>query len=1228
MAIINGTSGNDVLNGTVDDDEIYGLGGNDSLFGDTGNDLLQGGTGSDTLQGDAGIDTYLWQSADLGSGILDTVNEEITGPGVNHIKLEGINSSEVYGYMNTDYLYYVIETAPASGAYNTIRIHHGITGNSSDISSYISSVIFDTETWDLTTGLRLIDQPGNLYHSFYGAAGDDYFDGGAGNDTLFGQGGNDTLIGGAGNDILSAGTGADLLQGGSGADSLTGGDGDDTYLFKSTDLSTGQDTIDEEVLGSGGTDTLRLENIMEADVYGYMDINYAYYVIDGGTFFNTIRIHHDVTADSSDLATKIEQIEYDSAIKDLSMGLRMVDQTGNLYHSFYGASGDDYFDGQAGNDSLYGQAGADTLLGGAGNDSIFGGADDDLIKGGQGHDTLQGGVGVDTYLWQDIDLASGLQDTVDEEITGPGANTIKFETILSSQVFGYMDGNYLYYIVETSVGSGAFNTIRIAHDVTANSSNVDNYITDIVFDSETWILANGIRLIDQVGNLYHSFYGAAGDDYFDGQAGNDNLFGQGGNDTLIGGAGNDILYGGAGNDLLHGQFGSDTLNGGLGDDTYLYKDTELSNTTDTIDEETAGGGLNILQLEGIAEADVYGYSDANYTYYQANSAGNVETIRVHHSVDGTTGSDVASYINEVKLDSTSWMQAGGLRLIDFQGNLWHTLYGNSGDDYLDGGQGNDTLNGYLGNDTLLGGSGNDTLNGAEGADILQGQSGADTLNGGLGDDTYLFVDAELDNSTDNIDEETSGGGINNLRLQDVLKSNTFGYSDTNYTYFVINNGSAANTIRIAHDIDANGSTIATQIATVDFNSDSWVLANGLTLTDVVGNLWHTLHGNAGNDILDGQEGNDTLYGYAGADRLVGGSGNDTLFGGLGDDRLTGGTGADSLNGDFGFDAVFYTGSSAAVQVDLLANTGTGGEAQGDTFSSIERVVGSAFGDVLTGDNNSNRLEGRDGDDQLFGNGGFDKLLGGAGADLMDGGADFDTVTYETSTAAVQINLTTGIHTGGYAAGDVIMNVERILGSDFNDSLTGSGVTDRLEGGDGDDMLFGLGGNDILFGNAGADAIDGGSGRDIIYYNRASSGVVVDLVNGGSLGEALGDTFNSVEIVKGSNFNDTLLGDTAFNNLFGNDGDDILGGREGDDTIQGNAGNDTFVIETGWDKERIKDWVNGDDQFDVSDFGITQADAVSMAFVFGSGWAINFGGGDVLIVENANIADVDVTDFIV
>ncbi len=134
---------------------------------------------------------------------------------------------------------------------------------------------------------------------------------------------------------------------------------------------------------------------------------------------------------------------------------------------------------------------------------------------------------------------------------------------------------------------------------------------------------------------------------------------------------------------------------------------------------------------------------------------------------------------------------------------------------------------------------------------------------------------------------------------------------------------------------------------------------------------------------------DTIEGGPGDDTLTGTSGNDTIFGYGGNDTLIGLAGKDTLDGGAGTDTADYSGSGTAVTVNLAANSGSGGDAQGDTFVSIENLDGSAYDDSLTGDGNDNTLDGRAGNDTLIGGAGDDRLRGRDGDDTLDGGAGAD-----------------------------------------------------------------------------------------------------------------------------------------------------------------------------------------------------------------------------------------------
>lgn len=146
---------------------------------------------------------------------------------------------------------------------------------------------------------------------------------------------------------------------------------------------------------------------------------------------------------------------------------------------------------------------------------------------------------------------------------------------------------------------------------------------------------------------------------------------------------------------------------------------------------------------------------------------------------------------------------------------------------------------------------------------------------------------------------------------------------------------------------------------------------------------NTLTGTGGDDLIDGQGGKDNLRGRAGDDELRGGSG---------DDKLNGGSGRDALIGGSGKDRAEYKDASSGVRADLQNSGVNSGEAAGDTYSSIERLLGSGHGDRLSGDGGNNKIWGGNGADRIEGRGGNDTLKGGSGRDTLDGGSGNDSLT--------------------------------------------------------------------------------------------------------------------------------------------------------------------------------------------------------------------------------------------
>ncbi len=172
--------------------------------------------------------------------------------------------------------------------------------------------------------------------------------------------------------------------------------------------------------------------------------------------------------------------------------------------------------------------------------------------------------------------------------------------------------------------------------------------------------------------------------------------------------------------------------------------------------------------------------------------------------------------------------------------------------------------------------------------------------------------------------------------------------------------------------------------------------------------------------------------------------------------------------------------------------------------------------------------------------GNDLIKGGAGADIIDGGAGTDVASYAGSTA-VNVNLKTGVASGGHATGDKLISIENLLGSSYGDTLTGND------------------GNNVLNGGAGADKLDGGAGTDTASYFGAQAGVTANLADAAAnTGDAKGDTYVSIENLSGSSYADKLYGNSGANQLTGNAGNDLLDGGRGNDVLDGGDGNDTLI----------------------------------------------------------------------
>ncbi|WP_234891436.1 calcium-binding protein [Sinorhizobium meliloti] len=164
------------------------------------------------------------------------------------------------------------------------------------------------------------------------------------------------------------------------------------------------------------------------------------------------------------------------------------------------------------------------------------------------------------------------------------------------------------------------------------------------------------------------------------------------------------------------------------------------------------------------------------------------------------------------------------------------------------------------------------------------------------------------------------------------------------------------------------------------SDDTGVIINALAGNDTLtgGGLADVMMGFDGDDLLNGNGGNDILYGY---------DGKDTIIGGAGQDQIDGGTGSDTAS---------YSTSRAGVVANLGNASANTNDAYGDTYVSIEHLIGTGYGDRLYGNAAANGITGGNGNDSISGEGGNDLIYGGAGADRLWGGAGADRFIFKAA----------------------------------------------------------------------------------------------------------------------------------------------------------------------------------------------------------------------------------------
>ncbi|OYU34569.1 calcium-binding protein [Novosphingobium sp. PASSN1] len=748
-----------------------------------------------------------------------------------------------------------------------------------------------------------------------------------------------------------------------------------------------------------------------------------------------------------------------------------------------------------------------------------------------------------------------------------------------------------------------------------------------------------------------------------GTAGNNRYTGTAEADTISGEAGADILNGGDGNDYIasagrqrqfdSGPFGyadvnsvdtgaeKDALIGGAGDDHFFagYGDSVDGGKFDRYERNslslnlmgassgvvadftaatvTIGGGTikNITDLtwvSGSAFGDTITAGDLGFGDVYG-MGGNDHLIGGYYTVllDGGDGADL------IELGAGSYgpvLRGGaGNDTINAVGSNGATAYGDAGDDHIEatgptyGGTGNDKIIAHetSGRGVMLGDEGNDTISVADNFPLTAfGGAGADKLIGNGGED-MLSTDILPDPLPGNVftgfyddyaaHRDTVDAGAGN----DLIAA---GIGDT------VEGGAGTDRLRLTLAGAGQGITLAlANLIAADGNAFGGGKITGIEVIEYVGttNFADSVRaaGTRLPETLDLLGGNDVIRSNGSAITIDGGDGNDRLLG-----TKSGGI----FNGGAGYDKADFTKAAAKVTVLLYDRPEDfdypdpywqePGIIRGvSQLSKVEEVLGSGFGDKITGNRLANLLKGMAGDDLLDGGGGNDTLDGGAGTDRLDGGAGDDT--YVITDALDQI-----IEAADGGSDTVRTAITwKLAGNVENLELTGSAAADgtgnaganRLVGNAGANVLMGYDGKDELDGRAGADRLDGGSGDDIYLVTRFADHTTAEITDSGSggrdelriattaagrftayAGEAglervvIGTGTDAVSDRSGTAAIDldlaalrkgaVIIGNAGINGMIGTAGDDLIGGGLGSDTLSGSDGADTLFGEIGRD----------------------------------------------------------------
>ncbi|MGF6488335.1 M10 family metallopeptidase C-terminal domain-containing protein [Pseudomonas frederiksbergensis] len=1128
MTTVQGTAGNDTLLGSAASEIFYGGAGNDTINGGAGGDILVGGAGIDKLTGGTGADTFRFAAqSDSYRNATTSFDDTITDFDVTQDKIDLAG----LGF-----------TGLGDGRGGTLQVSYSASSDRTYIKDYDADASGNRFELILSGNLTSTLTANNFIFNRV-------VTGTSGNDSLLGSDSADTLLGLAGNDSLSGGAGDDKLDGGAGMDTLTGGAGADIFVF-----SNRLDSYRNYNTGGANLGDLITDFDISADK---IDLSAMGFTGLGDGKNNTVY----VVLNSAGTKTYIKTLTADANGNRFEVAL-----DGNYLGKLTSAN------------------------------FVF--ATSPTVN----HAPVVATALLDQNATENTPFSYTVPAT---SFTDPDNDSLSYTATLADGSalpawLGFNATNLTFTGTPTSTASGNYNVLVKATDPAGAS----------VSDSFALIVADAPA---------NTITGTNNAETLNGTAGADLILGLGGNDTIKAGTGADIVDGGAGRDSLYGGDGADTFRYTNALDSYRDYDTGGITATDTIYDFTAG--VDKIDVSGVG---FEGLGDGrNGTLYMTlNAAGDKTYIKSAEADADGNRFEIAlngNYLNTLTasdfvfgesvqqdilyLPTLGQSNARLLRMTEDDNQSGTSMLVNDLDRYTpyDVRSQFTDANGN-GIDIAVGGStvtGLSTLSAEElklcwwltdtnqpGAALLRAvtllrdqltelQSIDNVTMGivwGQGEEAAQEIARATDKAAaaaaykaatlkvfDYLHAQFGNFSVYLMETghyeQDAARAR--GYSEEKIASIVEGVGYvraaqeaiAAERADVKLAADYTDLPLRHEVDPQAYPDDVWHLHEesaeivGQRLADYIANdlgfQGNPNDNNSVQDIFDNAQ--NMISGTDQADTLVGSSGNDTLDGKLGADTMTGGDGNDIYVVDNASDRAVETNTSTS-QIDTVQ-------------ASISWTLGANLENlVLTGVSAINGT-GNERHNFITGNAANNVLNGAAGDDSMSGGDGNDTYYVDNANDSV-IEINSNAVPGGIdrvhsslAAYTLSNNVEHLY---IDSTGAANGTGNALD--------------NTLFAGAGNNVLDGRDGNDTVSFERALSGVTVNLSTStqqNTVGSGL-DTLKFLENLTGSAYADSLSGNSAANVLNGGAGNDTLVGGSGDDRLIGGAGTDNLTGGTGAD----------------------------------------------------------------